>query len=250
MENVMVSVIMSMYNAAEFITEAINSIIKQHYTDWELIVIDDGSTDASISIVKSFQQQDLRIRLYFSKEHSGLPATLRNLGISMAKGRYIAFLDSDDIWLPSKLAEQIPLFKYPQTAIVYSNYKKINATATKHGRTIVAPSTLDYKKMLLGNAIGNLTGIYDSAKTGTVSIRNIHHEDYAMWLSILKKGFIAQNTNTVTALYRVHHTSITSNKLKVLPWQWFIYRNIEKISFIRSCYYYCNYALKAFLKLL
>ena len=168
----------------------------------------------------------------------------------MAKGRYIAFLDSDDMWLPEKLTQQIPLMQNPQVAIVYSNYEKMTESGKKTGRVIKAPRQADYKKLLRGNVIGNLTGIYDKEKVGIVPFLNIHHEDYAMWLSILKRGFIAQNTGTVAARYRLSSSSVSTNKYRVLSWQWNIYRNIEHISIMKSTIYFVSYAFKAFLKTL
>ena len=126
----------------------------------------------------------------------------------------------------------------------YKN-EKMNEEGLRAGRIIKAPDTASYECLLKGNVIGNLTGIYDVAKVGKVLFRPIHHEDYALWLSILKKGFIARNTNTVTALYRVRKASVSSRKLAVLSWQWNIYMNVEKIGIIKSAYYYINYACRA-----
>ena len=121
----------------------------------------------------------------------------------------------------------------------------MNEEGFRAGRIIKAPDTASYECLLIGNVIGNLTGIYDVAKVGKVLFRPIHHEDYALWLSNLKKGFIARNTNTVTALYRVRKASVSSRKLAVLSWQWNIYMNVEKIGIIKSAYYYINYACRA-----
>ena len=192
----LISIIMPMHNSAAFVGEAIESVLAQSYREWELIIVDDESTDASVSIVEAYAQKDSRIRLFRNPKPIKMPSAPRNMGLSMAKGRYIAFLDSDDMWLPEKLTQQIPLMQNPQVAIVYSNYEKMTESGKKTGRVIKAPRQADYKKLLRGNVIGNLTGIYDKEKVGIVPFLNIHHEDYAMWLSILKRGFIAQLTNT------------------------------------------------------
>ena len=178
----MVSVIMPVYNSGRFIEDSILSVISQTYSCWELIVVDDGSTDNSKDIVEQYVKKDSRIHLLQNYKPLGIPAIPRNIGIQC---------------------------------------------------------------LLKGNVIGNLTGIYDVAKVGKVLFRPIHHEDYALWLSILKKGFIARNTNTVTALYRVRKASVSSRKLAVLSWQWNIYMNVEKIGIIKSAYYYINYACRA-----
>ena len=246
----LISIIMPMHNSATFVGEAIESVLAQSYREWELIIVDDESTDASVSIVEAYAQKDSRIRLFRNPKPIKMPSAPRNMGLSMAKGRYIAFLDSDDMWLPEKLTQQIPLMQNPQVAIVYSNYEKMTESGKKTGRVIKAPRQADYKKLLRGNVIGNLTGIYDKQKVGIVPFLNIHHEDYAMWLSILKRGFIAQNTGTVAARYRLSSSSVSTNKYRVLSWQWNIYRNIEHISIMKSTIYFVSYAFKAFLKTL
>lgn len=246
----LISIIMPMHNSAAFVGEAIESVLAQSYSEWELIIVDDESTDASVSIVEAYAQKDSRIRLFRNPKPIKMPSAPRNMGLSMAKGRYIAFLDSDDMWLPEKLTQQIPMMQNPQVAIVYSNYEKMTESGKKTGRVIKAPRQADYKKLLRGNVIGNLTGIYDKEKVGIVPFLNIHHEDYAMWLSILKRGFIAQNTGTVAARYRLSSSSVSTNKYRVLSWQWNIYRNIEHISIMKSTIYFVSYAFKAFLKTL
>lgn len=248
--NTTVSIIMPMYNSERFIREAIDSVLAQTYTDWELLVVDDGSTDNSTSIVKEYADKDHRIRLLFNNRHIGIPSAPRNMGVSNAKGRYIAFLDSDDMWLPRKLEHQIPLFKNQNVVIVYSNYEKMNEQGERTNRIIIAPEHSSYNALLRGNVIGNLTGIYDKAKIENVVIEDIHHEDYVMWLTILKQGKIAQNTNTTEAVYRVMSNSVSSNKTKVLRWQWAVYREHEKLSLCKSCYYFVHYAVRALYKAL
>ena len=246
--NYLVSIITPCYNSAQFITDTINSVINQSYPNWELLIIDDCSTDHSDKIIQEFSSRDKRIKYFKTEKPSGSPIYPRNMGIKNATGRYIAFLDSDDKWLPNKLEEQLELFKNEKTAVVYSNYEKINEEGKRENRIIKAPSQVNYIKLLESNVIGNLTGIYDTTKVGKVYCQNIHHEDYVLWLSILKKGFIAQNTQTVTALYRVRKNSVSSNKFKILSWQWNILRNVENLPFIKCIYYYSIYAVKAFLK--
>lgn len=244
----LVSIIMPMHNSAKYIGEAITSVINQTYDNWELLVIDDVSNDNSCDIVREYIKRDNRIHLLFNDNHTGRPSSPRNMGVNYAKGRYIAFLDSDDMWFPEKLEQQIPLFDDDNVAIVYSNYEKMDEDGQRANRIVKAPATATYNMLLSGNVIGNLTGVYDQKKVGKMEFFDIHHEDYVLWLSILKKGFIAKNTNTTTAAYRIVSNSISANKLQVLPWQWNIYRDIEQLSFLRSAYHFVNYAIKAFLK--
>lgn len=243
-----VSVIMPVHNAGEYIEEAIQSVLVQTYSNWELLIVDDRSTDNSVEIIMKYVALDSRIRMFANSKSSGMPGAPRNKGVEEATGRFIAFLDSDDVWLPEKLEQQIPLFENPDTAIVFSNYEKMSDKGDRNSRFFIAPKVATYKRMLKGNVIGNLTGIYDTAKVGKIFFLNVHHEDYVLWLYILKKGFVARNTNTVVALYRVRTESVSSRKLSVLPWQWNIYINIEKTGYCRAVFYYICYAVQAFRK--
>lgn len=246
----LVSIIMPMYNSSAYVVEAIQSVLAQTYTNWELIVVDDCSSDDSVSRVCDFCHSDSRIRLLQTNKASGSPTTPRNVGVEHAKGRFIAFLDSDDMWLPTKLEEQLNLFygSDNSVAIVYSDYEKIKESGTRSGRIVKSPVCANYASMLKGNIIGNLTGMYDTAKVGKVFFKQVHHEDYVMWLYILKQGFIARNTKSVTALYRVRSESLTSKKFSLLTWQWNIYVNVERTGYFRAIYYYAIYACKGFWK--
>ena len=238
-----ISIIIPIYNVEKYLTVCIDSLKNQGGLRMEIILVNDGSTDLSGEIADEYAKKEERIKV-IHQENGGASAA-RNVGLDIATEEYIAFLDSDDIWFPTKLEQQVRLFNHKKTAIVFSNYEKMNEEGLRAGRIIKAPDTASYECLLKGNVIGNLTGIYDVAKVGKVLFRPIHHEDYALWLSILKKGFIARNTNTVTALYRVRKASVSSRKLAVLSWQWNIYMNVEKIGIIKSAYYYINYACRA-----
>lgn len=250
MNNHIVSIITPCYNSKRFIPETIQSVIAQTYPHWEMLIIDDCSTDGSDSIIQQYCKQDSRIKYFKTEKPSGSPAAPRNIGIKNAKGQFIAFLDSDDLWLPNKLEEQLPLFKNPQTAIVFSNYEKMTSEGKRNNRIVTAPSTTSYHQLLKENVIGCLTAIYDSQKTGKIYFSSVGHEDFVMWLSILKQGFIAQNTNTITALYRLNEHSVSSNKIKAFQWTWNIYRKCEQLSFFKSCFYFLHYAIRTTLKYL
>lgn len=241
---------MPVYNAERFLGEAIESVLSQTYTDWELWVVDDCSTDGSSRIVRRYMERDARIHYLRTDEASGSPTLPRNRGIENARGRYIAFLDSDDVWLPHKLEEQLREFDDSQTAIVYSDYEKIGEEGKRENRVVKAPLSVDYRQLLLGNVIGCLTAVYDTEKVGKVYLSRHSHEDYILWLSILKQGYMARNTGRVAALYRVRKRSVSSNKLKALSWQWDIYIRIEKTGYVKGIYYFLNYACRAFLKTL
>ena len=247
--NNMVSIITPCYNASAFIDISVTSVLAQTHKDWELLVVDDCSSDNSAAIIRQFAERDSRIRYLKTDKPSGSPTLPRNIGIENAKGKYISFLDSDDAWLPTKLERQMAMFeKYDDMAICFSNYEKMAESGERNNRIIRAPERVTYKQLLLGNVIGCLTAVYDMEKVGKVYFPNHSHEDYIMWLSILKQGYFARNTGTVEALYRVREHSVSSNKLKALSWQWDIYRNVEQIGLLKSGYYFAHYAYSALRK--
>lgn len=239
----LVSVIMPNYNGANFIFDAIQSVINQTYDNWELIIVDDCSKDNSVEIIRRFQEKDLRIKLKINSKPSGSPAEPRNMAIGMAKGRYIAFLDSDDCWQPEKLEKQLRCFNSRNIALVYSSYEKIDQLGLKCGKDIIVPSSITYKQLLKGNCIGCLTVIYDRKLVGDIIFKKIGHEDYLMWLTILKGGLKAVGVRDVLAKYRVTNNSVSSNKLQAAKWYWTIIRKEEHISLLKSIYYFYHYAI-------
>ena len=178
----LVSIITPCYNAASFISQAIESVLAQSFGDWEMIIVDDCSSDDSLSIIQKYARIDSRIRYLRTDKPSGSPTLPRNMGIKEAKGRYIAFLDSDDIWLPNKLSDQLKVFEKSEVAIVFSNYEKVSLGGERCGREVIAPCEVDYPLLLKGNCIGCLTAMYDSALTGKIFFKEIGHEDYVCWL--------------------------------------------------------------------
>ena len=245
-----VSIIMPCHNGAETIADAIRSVQSQTFADWELLVVDDASSDNSATIVQKFAEADARIRLLYTEKSTGLPATPRNVGIEAASGRYIAFLDCDDEWLPTKLARQIPLFATRNVAVVFSYYGKMDERGGFHAEKIESPVFVSYEQLLGGNVIGNLTGIYDTEKVGKVFQKEIHHEDYVMWLEILRRGFSAVNTNTVEAIYRESKKSVSGSKFAAFGWTWRIYRRELGLPFFAAANYFARYAAKAVFKFL
>lgn len=250
MNKVIVTVIMPCFNSEQYIEMSIQSVIDQTYTKWELIIIDDCSKDNSPKIIKSFVELDNRIKYFNTSEPSGSPSKPRNIGIEKANGQYIAFLDSDDIWESNKLETQLKYFDDDLVAIVYSDYEKINEDGFQNNRIIISPLKLDYKKLLKGNVIGCCTCVYDSYKTGKLNFKNQGHEDYALWLEILRNGYVAKSTGLVSARYRVRDTSLSSNKYKVIFWVYNIFRKNERMSVIKSVYFTLNTLSRSFFKYL
>jgi glycosyltransferase involved in cell wall biosynthesis len=247
----LVSIITPCYNSAEYIAQTIESVLTQTYQNWEMIIVDDCSIDSSVEIISLYQKSDYRVKLYQTEACSGSPVEPRNIGIEKASGQYIAFLDSDDVWLSDKLENQIKQFDSKDIGIVYSNYEKMSESGIRKNRFIKSPPMATYLQLLNGNCIPCLTAIYDVSIVGKVFFsRQFRHEDYVLWLTILHARCIAKNTNTIEALYRVKKKSVSANKLVALSWQWNIYRNFLKLTFFRSIHYFCFYAIKAFLKYL
>jgi glycosyltransferase involved in cell wall biosynthesis len=236
MRNKLVSIITPLYNSGDFISETIDSILSQTYQNWELIIVDDCSIDNGVKIVKKYQENNDNIKLVQLSKNSGA-AVARNKGIKKAKGKYIAFLDSDDLWHPEKLEKQISFMEKNDYAFTYTNYQKISESGGFTDVIVESPSKLDYKKALHTNYIGCLTTIYDTKKLGKVYMPEIRkRQDYGLWLKILKKvnGY---GLNENLAYYRVRDNSVSANKFKLIKYNWRLYRDIENLSVLRSSYY-------------
>ncbi|VEB76585.1 Chondroitin polymerase [Providencia rustigianii] len=244
MENNLVSIIMPAYNAENTITESIESIINQSYQDWELIITDDCSTDNTLLIIKHYESIEKRIKVIKNSINLGV-AESRNLSISISKGKFICFLDSDDIWFPNKIEKQISILNSGWNAVC-SNYETFNAEGIINIR--FSPEIITYNDMLRSCFIGNLTGIYNAHNVGKIYQKKIGAEDYLMWLSVLKITKNAYCVQEPLAKYRIRDTSLSSNKVRSIKWQWNIYRKELKLNFTQSVYYLCCYIYHALKK--
>lgn len=228
----LVSIIMPAYNAELYIESAIESILRQSYQNWELLVVNDASSDKTGGIVEKIAQKDPRVLLFTNVTNMGIAGT-RNVALKNAKGRFIAFLDSDDLWLPDKLTAQLAYMTDKRASIVYSGYTRIN----EHGKylgTVIPPKLVTYKDLLKSNFIGNLTGVYDCKYLGKEYFKKFKHEDYIAWLHLLKRAGSAYGIPQELAQYRVYSGSTSSNKFKTIAWQWRIYRESEQLSVLKS----------------
>ncbi|NNN45451.1 MULTISPECIES: glycosyltransferase family 2 protein [unclassified Vibrio] len=243
----MVSIITPSYNCANYIFETISSVLSQTYSEWEMIIVDDCSTDNSVSVIKSHIEKDSRIKLIQLNENSGA-AIARNTAIEAAQGRYIAFLDSDDLWEPEKLATQISFMQKNDIAFSFSAYHKVDEQGVNIGKVDV-PEKVTYQKLLKCCVIGCLTAIYDTQKLGKVYMPLIRkRQDFGLWLRILKKCDSAYGLNIPLAKYRIRKDSISSNKLKAAQYNWKLYREVEKLSLFKSVYYFSHYAINGVLR--
>ncbi len=213
-----------------------------------MIVVDDCSADKSAEIVDAIAKKEPRIRLIRLDKNSG-PAIARNIAIKASYGRYIAFLDSDDLWLPQKLEKQIDFIRRTDAGLVYSGYHMIEEESGERIGTVSIPARVDYRELLKQNVIGCLTALYDTEKLGKVYMPEImKRQDFALWLKILKQIPYAYGLNEPLACYRVRNASVSSNKILSSLYNWKLYRDIEKLPLHRALYYFGWYTYRSFLK--
>lgn len=235
MKENLVSIITPCYNGSKYVYQTIESVLKQTYSNWEMIIIDDGSKDNSVEVISKYVEQDNRIRLI--QQPNGGSANARNNGIRLAEGQYIALLDSDDIWAPTFLESQIRFMKEKNTFLVYGSYNRINENSELILKPYICKKSVTYKDMLWTNYIGCLTGLYDISKYGKVYLREelkSVRDDYAYWLDIMKLCGIAYGNQEVLSSYRVMQSTTTGNKKKLIKKHFKFYREYLKMSFLRS----------------
>jgi len=242
----LVSVITPVHNSYELVEETIKSVLNQTFTDWELILIDDKSSDNGLDILAKYVKQDSRIRLLKNSENKGAAIT-RNRGIEAAKGRFIAFLDSDDIWAPEKLETQLQFMTENNYPFTFTAYRKLKTNKIVGIQEV--PEKVTHRDLLKTCSIGCLTAIYDTLQVGKVYMPNIsRRQDFALWLKLLKMVPYAYGLNIPLATYRIRTDSISGNKLKAAQYQWRVYREFEQLNFVQASYYFIHYAFFGVLK--
>ncbi len=247
MDRPLVSIITPTYNAARFVHETIRSIQRQTCGDWEMLITDDNSTDATPALIDQIASEDGRIRVFKLNTNSGA-GVARNNSIKQAQGRYIAFCDSDDQWMPDKLERQIAFMQKHDLALTYASYTRIDEEGKPVGLVHCRPR-LSYQDMLRNNYIGCLTAMYDTDKVGKVYMPDIRkRQDWALWLKIIKEHGDARGLDETLAIYRARSGSISSNKLEMVKYNWIIYRDLERLGLIRTLWlmiaFMWSYALK------
>lgn len=243
----LVSIITPCYNSADFIAHTINSVIDQSYKNWELIVVDDQSKDDTCNIVEEFVKQDTRIRLIRLEKNGGV-ADARNIGLSAVKGKYIAFLDSDDVWLKNKLTRQVIYMEEKNLPMSFCAYNRINEEGKIISKLIEVPDSVNYKQLLSHNVIIFSTSLTLASAIGDLKFKKLGHEDWIFWLDLFKKCGQGYGINEPLALYRIRNNSVSSNKLKVIGFTWKILRESEKLGLIESIYHFTKYAFATVLK--
>lgn len=244
----LVSVIMPAYNSEAYIETAIRSVQTQTVKSWELLVIEDGSKDSTLELVAKMAAEDPRIRLLPNEKNMGT-ARSRNRGMDLCRGVHVAFLDSDDLWHPTKLEKQLDLAKTSGADILYTSYAIVDDSGAKCCPDFVVPGSTDLKRMLRCSEIGCSTVMLSGqmAKDARFA-ENFYHEDYAMWLSLLQKGAKAAGVSEVLVDYRYHADSRAADKFSSAKRRWRIYRDHLKLSIIKSGWYSAQYAVYGILK--
>jgi teichuronic acid biosynthesis glycosyltransferase TuaG len=247
MNNQLVSVITPAYKAASYIGETIESVLAQTYPHWELLIANDCSPDNTSEVVQEFCARDSRIKLINMAQNGG-PAAARNAAISAAQGRWLAFLDSDDLWLPTKLEKSIKHSLENNAAIVFTAFRRISADGQQVGDLVTVPASLNYRQLLGNTAIATSTAVVDRLLSGPVAMRKTYYDDFDCWLQILKRGNRAYGLNEDLMRYRVLGQSVSRNKKKSALHVWRAYRDLEKLNLLQSIWYFAQYALRGLLK--
>lgn len=243
----LVSIITPCYNSDKFILETIKSVQNQTHINWEMLITDDGSTDNSVEIIKELIKTDKRIKL-FSIENSG-PAIARNNSIEKANGKYLAFLDSDDLWFPKFLETSIDEIDKSE-GFVFTSYQRVHEkTLQPVYKDFIVPERVTYYDILKTNSISCLTAFVDVEKLGKEIMPNItYRQDMGLWLKYLKKIEYAYGNKEILASYRIRDKSHSRNKKRLLKPQWNFYRKVAKLSILHSTYYILIWAYKGFKK--
>ena len=230
----LVSIITPTYNSEKFISATIQSVQNQTYSNWELIIIDDCSTDKTVEIITNAIKLDARVKLHPLTKNEGT-GVARNIGVTNSKGCYISFLDSDDLWKPHKLETQLDFMKENNLAFTFSFYECIDEEGTTLNIRKEAPNLTSYKKLFFCNYIGNSTAMYNAAILGKIPINQIRkRQDWMLWLTIVKKIKVAQPVPEVLAYYRVRKNSISASKIELLRYNFNVYYKFHRMNYIAS----------------
>ncbi len=245
----LVSVITPVFNAVEFLPEALRSVQSQTLPDWEHILVDDGSTDGSLELIQEAAAADPRIRLLRTQGRSG-PARARNQGLECASGKYAAFLDADDLWLPQKLKHCVAWMKSNNYSFIYHDYRHISRDGKKTGGLIAGPDRLDLQRLHTRRGVGScLTVVINLQELPDFQFPVEHNdlnEDFIAWLRLLKKGHLGHRLPEDLGRYRLTETSRNGNRIASAVACWRIYRDESKLSFGRALNWWTQYAWHAF----
>lgn len=247
LQNDLVSIITPAFRSASVIDETIKSVIAQTHTNWEMLIAEDCSPDNTRDVIRQWEQTDPRIRL-IALEHNGGPAMARNAAIERASGRWIAFLDSDDLWLPQKLERTLEHANANQAAFVFTGFRRISVNGGAIGGYVGVPRSLSYRQLLGNTAIATSTVLLDRNVVGDLRMKKTYYDDFDCWLQILKRGHLALGLDEDLMRYRVMGLSVSRNKRRSALHVWRAYRDLESLSIPASLWYFSQYAIRGLLK--
>lgn len=247
MENQKVSIITPVYKCEKLIAETIECVLKQTYHDWEMLLVDDCTPDNSAEIIKKYAEKDGRIK-YIKQEQNGGAALARNKALELSTGRYVAYLDADDLWKPEKLEKQIKFMNENKVGFSCTDYEKIDESGNSLNKIIKIPKKVNYNLFLRNTIIQTVGVMVDTEITGKelLVMPNIRRrQDAATWCQLLKSGFDCYEVPGNLSYYRVVSNSLSSNKFKAIKMNWYWYRKIEKLPLWKACYCFFGYAFNA-----
>ena len=246
--NVLVSIITPAYNSAKFIAETIQSVQNQTYENWEMIIVDDGSSDETVAIVQAFIDKDKRIQCYKLAQNSG-PAVARNFAIEKAKGAFMTFIDADDIWFPNFIENSIKTIEKTGVSFVFSSYKRSNENLEFVYSDFIVPEKVTYTDILKSNSISCLTAFVDIKTLGKKYMPLIRkRQDMGLWLNYLKVIPFAYGIQETQAIYRIRENSLSRKKSDLIYYQWQFYRAVEQLNVFQSLYYMAHWMYRGFMK--
>ena len=246
--NALVSIITPSYNSAKFIAETIQSVQNQTYQNWEMIIVDDGSSDETESVVLSIIKNDNRIQFHKLSQNSG-PAVARNTGIEKASGAYMTFIDADDIWFSTFIENNIKTIQETGIPFVFSSYRRANEQLEFVYSDFIVPHKVSYTDILKSNSISCLTAFLDIKKLGKKHMPLIRkRQDMGLWLNYLKVIPFAHGIQETQAIYRIRENSLSRKKSDLIKYQWQFYREVEKLNVFESSYYMLHWMYRGFMK--
>ena len=246
--NVLVSIITPAYNSAKFIAETIQSVQNQTYENWEMIIVDDGSSDETLAIVQAFIDEDKRIQCYKLEQNSG-PAVARNFAIEKAKGAFMTFIDADDIWFPNFIENSIKTIEKTGVSFVFSSCKRSNENLEFVYSDFIVPQKVTYTDILKSNSISCLTAFVDIKTLGKKYMPLIRkRQDMGLWLNYLKVIPFAYGIQETQAIYRIRENSLSRKKSDLIYYQWQFYRAVEQLNIFQSLYYMAHWMYRGFMK--
>lgn len=243
----LVSIITPAFRASSYVSETIQSVISQSYANWEMLIVDDCSPDDTREIVRSWCVKDPRIKL-ICQDRNGGPAAARNAALEVAQGRWIAFLDSDDLWLPKKLELQLDFQRSHGAKVTFTGFRRMSADGAQTGCLINIPERITYRQLLGNTVIATSTVIVDHEISGTFRMKAMYYDDFGCWLDLLRGGDIALGLQADLMRYRVVSQSVSRNKKNSARQVWRTYRTVEGLGLLQASWYFVNYAVNGYLK--